>query len=1208
MSFLSEKEINKNCFLSTSFRKGKKLFEGDEVNRLSVRKTGKDTIVLEGNVNGNSQKSYNTSITFQYNETKNFHKKAKHTDCSCECEAFKTYAGFCKHIVATILMANNHILDIEIEDILEQCAVGYQTEYDEEELYCVGGYEEGHEEPEYEPFFSDLGQLFDQAMERRGFMYNPLLNTLELNSASTDHNWLSYGEMPEYDDSLYSQEEQKSSKSLLDIMSGIVLKERNKFCEESAGGYVNLEPFLNLDHTNNPRIEFKIGATQMYVVKSIPSLVENIKNQSNVRYGKNLEFVHNQSAFTKESIPLISMLLGAKLANDDLFYLSAEEKRYLKLTPVMVDQLMEICEGKEIKTSGEIRNEWESLKVVRENPRLKVYIDGVASGKRAVINFEQIRLLEGAVGMYLHSGEKLYVVSEEYAADLREVLRLMAVKQPSYYSMNRYYGSSRNSIYEESPKSYEIVESDYTYFSTTLLPVLEKYMDVEMSNVNFEEYLPEEGKYEVYFDTIKEKAIVCSAKAIYGEKEHNLITVATVNETYRDIKTEYELRTLIESYFPEKSDDRKKYILRDDDEKLARLVEYGIEQLKEIADVFVSEDFKKIKIADKVKIKTGLSIKGNLLNVSWNVEGMTNTELYEILNSYSKKKKYYRLKSGELLNLKESGLDVLADMNENLRLNKTQLLEGMADVPIYRSLYMDILVKENRQRIESVKNEQFEKFIERFEDTKRKEYELPKEIKAELRGYQMEGFRWACSLAEYGFGGILADDMGLGKTLQMISYLSCEKNQTHIVICPASLVYNWEAELDKFAPDLSVCVIAGNARQRKELISECDKYDVVVTSYDLLKRDVEFYMEKEFGCEIIDEAQYIKNPATQGAKAVKSIRSNHRFALTGTPIENRLSELWSIFEYLMPGYLYSYKHFKEEFEEKIMLGNESEKNKDHADSAEEYEFVSQKEEALLRLHKMIKPFILRRLKKDVLWELPDKVEKVVYVKFDSEQEKLYQATEKNIVINIGKKSGKEFKESKLQILAELTKLRQICCDPSLLYDNYQGECAKRDTCVGLIESAIEGGHKILLFSQFSTMLRILESRLKKCGIKTLILTGSTSKVSRKHLVERFQNGEADVFLISLKAGGTGLNLTRADMVIHYDPWWNVAAQNQATDRAHRIGQESKVTVVKLIAKNTIEERILKLQEMKRELADKIISGENVSMASLTKEELMELFT
>ena len=292
----------------------------------------------------------------------------------------------------------------------------------------------------------------------------------------------------------------------------------------------------------------------------------------------------------------------------------------------------------------------------------------------------------------------------------------------------------------------------------------------------------------------------------------------------------------------------------------------------------------------------------------------------------------------------------------------------------------------------------------------------------------------------------------------------------------------------------------------------------------------------------------------------------------------------------MPGYLYRYKYFKETFEQNIL------------------EQTEQAGAATERLHQMIAPFLLRRLKKDVLKDLPDKVEKVIYTRFGKEQEQLYKAAEKHIVINLKKNGANTKPTDKIQILAELTRLRQICCDPGLLYEDYRSDSAKLTTCMEVIENAIEGGHRILLFSQFTTMLDRIAEELSKRKITYFMLTGATSKPKRRDLVERFQQGEAQIFLISLKAGGTGLNLTAADMVIHYDPWWNIAAQNQATDRTHRIGQENRVTVFKLIAKDTIEERILKLQESKKDLADKILSAEGVSLATLTQEEIAQLFS
>lgn len=381
-------------------------------------------------------------------------------------------------------------------------------------------------------------------------------------------------------------------------------------------------------------------------------------------------------------------------------------------------------------------------------------------------------------------------------------------------------------------------------------------------------------------------------------------------------------------------------------------------------------------------------------------------------------------------------------------------------------------------------------------------------------------------------------------------------------------------------------VLSGTQAVRAEFLKEYQNYDVLITSYDLLKRDIGEYEDKQFLYQVLDEAQYIKNHTTAVAKAVKCINSKTKYALTGTPIENRLSELWSIFDYLMPGFLYGYENFRKELEAPIT------KNKD--------------EEASNRLKRMISPFILRRLKQDVLTDLPDKLEEIQYAKFEPKQQKLYDGQVVHMKEMLEKQSGTDFAQSKIQILAELTKLRQICCDPSLLFENFDGESAKRQACMDLIKSAIEGEHRMLVFSQFTSMLSLLEEDLTKEGIVYYKITGSTSKEERIRLVKEFNDGEVPVFLISLKAGGTGLNLVGADVVIHYDPWWNQAVQNQATDRAHRIGQEKVVTVYKLIAKGTIEEKIVKLQESKKNLADEILSGENGGLAQLSREELLEL--
>ena len=472
------------------------------------------------------------------------------------------------------------------------------------------------------------------------------------------------------------------------------------------------------------------------------------------------------------------------------------------------------------------------------------------------------------------------------------------------------------------------------------------------------------------------------------------------------------------------------------------------------------------------------------------------------------------------------------------------------------------------------------------------DYEVPAGLNAELRPYQKFGFRWLMTLGAMGFGGILADDMGLGKTVQAIAYLAAVKENYEgdttrhsLIICPASLVYNWESEIHRFAPGLTVETVVGGAGSRKEKIRN-SRADILLTSYDLLKRDVEAYQEALFDTVFIDEAQNIKNHGTQTAKAVKALGCARRFALTGTPIENSLSELWSIFDFLMPGFLGAYKHFREKYEQPVA--------------------ARQDEVAAERLRRMIRPFILRRLKKEVLKELPDKLEEVVYSRMETAQREIYEARVQKLLDSLSRQSQEEYRVGKLQILAELTHLRQLCCDPSLVYENYDGGAAKVDTCVELVSNAVEAGNKVLLFSQFTSMLDIIRRRLDEAGIGYYILTGSTSKEKRNELVKSFNGDGPPVFLISLKAGGTGLNLTAASIVIHFDPWWNQAAQNQATDRAHRIGQQQVVTVYKLIMKDTLEEKILEMQERKAGLSEEIMADGSISEVIGSKEEFMEI--
>ena len=418
-----------------------------------------------------------------------------------------------------------------------------------------------------------------------------------------------------------------------------------------------------------------------------------------------------------------------------------------------------------------------------------------------------------------------------------------------------------------------------------------------------------------------------------------------------------------------------------------------------------------------------------------------------------------------------------------------------------------------------------------------------------------------------------------------------ETTKASLVVCPSSLSLNWQNEANKFANKLKTLVIKGSLSDRKRQIKEIDKYDLVITSYDLLKRDIELYEKEDYSFRFIiaDEAQYLKNSNTQNAKSIKKIKAETRYALTGTPIENSLAELWSIFDFIMPGYLFSYRKFKNTYEMPIIKGED--------------------ENAMQKLKMLIEPFVLRRTKKEVLKELPDKTVTVLNNEMCEEQRNLYinyLARAKQEVAEKVKLNG--YEKSKMQILAALTRLRQICCHPGLFINDYNEGSSKLEQCMEIIKEAVKSGHKILLFSGYTSMFEIIEKELNKEQIQYLKLTGSTKVDERIKMVDEFnQNSEIQIFLISLKAGGTGLNLTGADMVIHYDPWWNLSTENQATDRAYRIGQKNNVQVYKLITKNSIEEKIYELQEKKSKLADNMLETNTVFVNKLTKEDILKLF-
>ncbi len=603
-----------------------------------------------------------------------------------------------------------------------------------------------------------------------------------------------------------------------------------------------------------------------------------------------------------------------------------------------------------------------------------------------------------------------------------------------------------------------------------------------------------------------------------------------------------------------------------------------------------------------------------LLTINLSDFNINPEEIRYILENYEQKKKYYRLKTGEFIDLEKSReIKFIESLITGMEIKTSQIEEtGEITVPVYRAMYLNELLKQIKGT-QIKKNKEFKDLVEKLDKENVEEIEIPKSMENTLRFYQKTGFKWLKVLDNYKFGGILADDMGLGKTIQILSLImdyvenyeeSGEiiegqeqilptRRKSSLVICPSSLTLNWQNEARKFTSKLKTTVIRGNAEERKRQIEKLEDYDVVITSYDLLKRDIDVYKEKDytFRYVIADEAQYLKNSTTQNAKSIKEIKADTRYALTGTPIENSLSELWSIFDFIMPGYLFSYRRFKNTFEAPIVK--------------------DQDEKAMEKLKALIQPFVLRRTKEEVLKELPEKSVTILTSEMKEDQEQLYLsylAQAKQEIAEELKIDKTTFKNNQIKILAALTRLRQICCHPSLFIKDYEDGSSKLDQCMELITDATDGGHKILLFSSYTSMFEIIEKELEERKIKYFKLTGSTKVDERMEIVDEFnENKDVKVFLISLKAGGTGLNLTGADVVIHYDPWWNLSAENQATDRAYRIGQQNNVQVYKLITKNTIEEKIYEIQKRKAELIDNMLDTQTVFANKLTKEDILSLF-
>ncbi|WP_338843964.1 DEAD/DEAH box helicase [Clostridium perfringens] len=701
------------------------------------------------------------------------------------------------------------------------------------------------------------------------------------------------------------------------------------------------------------------------------------------------------------------------------------------------------------------------------------------------------------------------------------------------------------------------------------------------------------------FNLYKTKGkIYCNVKIDYCGYIIDLIRDEKDNSFLRDLKSEKYIEFQLERF---------KFIKREEDfcfigneEEMYELLSKGIKRLKEFGEVLLSEELKEFKVLDSSLISSELKELSNFYKLKFDFGDFELRELRESIEAMKRGDRFYRTKK-VYLDLEDPGIVNFLNLLEDLG------LENIKDNEVYidKSKVLYIQEKLKDRNLSFIKGGNvLQEIVGKLLNKEFKRKLVPKALNAELRPYQKEGFKWINEITDLGFGGVLADDMGLGKTLQIIAFLLSQKKSKSIVVVPTSVIYNWMDEFEKFAPSIKIGLVHGSKFKRDKVLRDFkrglgikieednlkeksyEKYDVLLTTYGTLKNDEKAYENLSFDYCIIDEAQNIKNPAAQATLSVKNIKSRCNIALTGTPIENNLMELWSIFDFVMPGYLFT----KDRFRERFILD----------------------ESNLSELKSLITPFILRRLKEDVLSELPEKLEKKYLVEMKGKQKQLYSFYVKAIKNQLNEnKSSEKSGRDKINLFAYLTKLREICLDPSLVVPDYTGGSSKLTVVKEIVKDASESGKKILLFSQFTSVLKKIEEDFKKEDISYLYLDGGTSAKDRVERVKKFnEDSNIKVFLISLKAGGVGLNLTSASVVIHFDPWWNPAVEDQATDRAHRFGQENKVEVIKLVAKDTIEEKIVLMQEDKRELIQSLMDGKTMDgkgLKRLTEEEISKLF-
>lgn len=907
-------------------------------------------------------------------------------------------------------------------------------------------------------------------------------------------------------------------------------------------------------------IQLKVGVKRPYVVKHIRKFLQAVDEQSNYFFTSNFSYLPSDHYFTEEDQEILQIL--QEIRKQEEFYGSAhafrEDERSLTIPPLLADQLIMKLQGRTVT--------FDDRGMLAYQP---------CSGETKIpLHF---RLEKGAADEFQLDLSSLndFLFYEPYGWIIYKntIYKLSPVQQDLFLKIAKLkpYNSTLLPVAKDQMGS----------FISYVLPEMKRIGSIHLADEVLDQITNPELIVKIFIDWQNER-LSARIEYHYGDMVIDPFAADATHFTesnqilIRDRDKEQEIMKIIEGT-PFKYNGKECYI--EGEEETYDFLFLTVPKLEEKGEVYLSETVRSLIFPRHYAPVTRIDMErgSNLLEISFDMEGIDREEVKNILHSVVEKKRFYRLPTGAFLSLEDEEFLTLNRLFTELNMTKRQLNDGTMRVPVYRGLQVDEIMHGMHHVARfGIK---YRRFIQDLKNPDTLDFEVPPTLQARLRDYQQYGFQWMKTMAKYGLGGILADDMGLGKTIQGITYLLSEKmengeGEPSLVVTPASLVYNWKNEFDKFAPALDVEVVYGTPEERIRLLQE-RKPDVFITSYPLLRQDFEHYAKLNFSSLILDEAQAIKNHATKTAQAVKQINAARRFAFSGTPIENSLDELWSIFDAILPGFFHNQKTFRNLEPAKIAA--------------------------------MVRPFILRRVKADVLKELPDKIETVYQSDLTKTQKELYLGYLDKI-----KQEAKEsiriegFEKSRMKILTGLTRLRQLCCHPSLFIENYRGPSGKLEQLLEIIEQGMENNRRLLVFSQFTGMLDIIREELDRKKIGYFYLDGKTPSKERVEMSNRFNQGEKGIFLISLKAGGTGLNLTGADTVILYDLWWNPAVEEQAAGRAHRMGQKNTVHVIRLVARGTIEEKIYDMQQKKRELIEQVIQPGEGSLSGLSEEEIMEI--